>query len=120
MLNRAAVAVTGVGLAVLGVLLFSKKASAATKPPAGGGGEPPPSEDDKKGLDEAQKLASMLSCSSSNSPAVLRSCAANIRNYPWTHSEVKAEAYNWAANLDAKAQDIEDYQAAVLEQSMGQ
>jgi len=118
MVNRAAVAVTGIGIAVLGVLLFSKKASAASKP-VGGGGELPPSESDKQGLGEAQTLANMLNCSSSNSPAVLRSCAAKVRNYPWTHAEVKAEAYQWASNLDAKAQDIEDYQQAQLDAAMG-
>lgn len=112
MVNKAAVAVSAVGLGILGVIIFSAKKASAATPPGGGGGDAGPSEEDKVGLSEAQTLASMLSCSSSNNPATLRSCAQRIRNYNWEHAEVRNEAFTWASNLDAKAQDLEDYQQA--------
>ena len=115
MASKAGIVGLGLGAGAVILLLLTGKAKAASAPADAG-----PSASDKKGADEAQTLASMLTCSASNSPSVLDTCANQIRNYPWTHPEVRAEAYQWASNLNAKAQDIRDAQQAELDASMGQ
>ncbi len=107
MINKGGVILMGL-LGAGAFLLWPKSASAASLP---SGGSTQPS--DRSGAQEAQYLQGIIEGAiASNNPATIHAAANKIRNYNWTHPEVRASAMQEATNLDDYANSLENYQGA--------
>lgn len=114
---RAAGGLIIVGL--LGAALFFLPKKAAAKPLPAPRGELPPSAEDVEGAKEAQYAQGLITqavaaCQNPDTcnVSLVKNTAQTLRNYNWTHPDVREKAYKAANDLDAMAQDVVDYRQA--------
>lgn len=107
MINKGGVILLGLAGAAA-VVLWPKSSHAATLP---GGSSSQPSASDRTGAQESQYLQGVIETAiGSGNPAAIHAAANKIRQYPWTHPEVRAAAMQEATNLDDYANSLENYQ----------